>query len=318
VGLSVDLAPKNSRHLRLANPIMIASGTLGYDGYGRGITDEMDLARLGAVTPKTVTRQRLEGNPEPRWDPPSYRQALEDGNPIFLNSIGLANPGIDAALAELAPQWSQWGATVVMSLAGESVEQFGEMAALTQGVAGFQALELNLSCPNIHNGAIFSHSAELTAAAVAAVRANTELPVLAKLAPNVPAVTEIARAAVDAGADALTISNTIPAMRIDVETRRPVLGGVTGGLSGHGLRPVSMALVYRVAQVVDVPIIGVGGIFSAEHVLEYLMAGATAVQVGSANLADPWAPFRILDALVAYLGERGIADLREIIGAAQV
>ena len=161
-------------------------------------------------------------------------------------------------------------------------------------------------------------SAALTAAVVGAVRANTELPVLAKLAPNVPDVTEIARAAVDAGADALTIANTVPAMRIDVESRRPVLGGVTGGLSGHGLRPVSMALVYRAAQVVDVPIIGVGGIFNAEHVLEYLMAGATAVQVGSANLADPWAPFRILDELVAYLGERGISDLREIIGAAQV
>ena len=314
----MDLAPRNSRHLRLANPIMIASGTLGYDGYGRGITDEMDLGRLGAVTPKTVTRQPLEGSPEPRWDPPSYRRALEDGEPIFLNSIGLANPGIDAALAKLAPQWSRWGATVVLSLAGDSVDQFGEMTALTQGVVGFQALELNLSCPNIHNGAIFSHSAALTAAVVGAVRANTELPVLAKLAPNVPDVTEIARAAVDAGADALTIANTVPAMRIDVESRRPVLGGVTGGLSGHGLRPVSMALVYRAAQVVDVPIIGVGGIFNAEHVLEYLMAGATAVQVGSANLADPWAPFRILDELVAYLGERGISDLREIIGAAQV
>ena len=317
-GLSVDLAPHNSRHLRLANPVMIASGTLGYDGYGRGITEEMDLSRLGAVIPKTVTRLPREGNPEPRWDPPSYRRALENGEAIFLNSIGLANPGIDAALGDLAPQWSRWRATVVMSLAGESVEQFGEMATLTQGVTGFQALELNLSCPNIHNGAIFSHSAELTAAVVGAVRANTTLPVLAKLAPNVPDVTEIARAAVDAGADALTIANTIPAMRIDVESRRPVLGGVTGGLSGHGLRPVSMALVYRVVQVVDVPIIGVGGIFNAEHVLEYLMAGATAVQVGSANLADPWAPFRILDALVAYLGERDISDLREIIGAAQV
>ena len=317
-GLSVDLAPRNSRHLRLANPVMIASGTLGYDGYGRGITDEMDLGRLGAVTPKTVTRRPLQGNPEPRWDPPSYRQALEDGDLIFLNSIGLANPGIDSALVDLAPQWSRWGATVVLSLAGESVEQFGEMTALTQGVAGFQALELNLSCPNIHNGAIFSHSAALTAAAVGAVRANTELPVLAKLAPNVPDLTEIALAAVGAGADALTISNTIPAMRIDVESRRPVLGGVTGGLSGHGLRPVSMALVYRAAKIVDVPIIGVGGIFNGEHVLEYLMAGATAVQVGSANLADPWAPFRILDELVAYLGERGISDLQEIIGSAQV
>ena len=315
-GFSVELAPRNPHKLLLTNPVMIASGTLGYDGYGRGVTAEMDLSRLGAVIPKTVTRQPRDGNPEPRWDPPSYRLALEAGESILLNSIGLANPGIEAALTELAPQWARWGTPVVLSLAAESADQFAEMTVLTQGIPGFKALELNLSCPNIEHGAMFSHSATLTAAAVRAVRANTDLPVLAKLAPNVPDITEIARAAVEAGADALTISNTIPAMRIDLETRKPVLGGVTGGLSGVGLRPVSMAMVYRTAQVVDVPIIGVGGIFNADHVLEYLLAGATAVQVGSANLADLKAPFRILDELEAYMEERGISDLREIIGAA--
>ena len=315
MGLSVDLAPNNPHHLKLANPVMIASGTFGYDGYGRGITPEMDLGLLGAVIPKTVTRHPREGNPEPRWYPPSYREALEDGECIFLNSIGLTNPGIEVALTTLAPEWSRQDATMILSLSAESVSEFGEMTAMTQGVSGFQAIELNLSCPNIENGAHFSHSAALTAGAVAAVRANTGLPVLAKLAPNVPDVSEIALAAVGAGADALTISNTLPAMQINIESRQPVLGAVTGGLSGHGLRPVALALVYRAAQVVDVPIIGVGGIFNASHALEYFLAGATAVQIGSANLADLWSPFRILDELKVYLKEAGVSDIGDLVGA---
>lgn len=296
---------------------MIASGTFGYDGYGRGVPADAYLSRLGAVIPKTVTRRPRQGNPEPRWYPASYREGLAAGESTFLNSIGLANPGIEDALARLAPQWPQLGTTVVLSLSGESAAQFGEMTAMTRGVDGFQALELNLSCPNIEDGAHFSHDPRLTAAAVAAVRASTDLPVLAKLSPNVPDITVIARAAVDAGADALTLSNTIPAMRIDVATRTPVLGGITGGLSGPGLRPVAVALVYRTVQAVDVPVIGVGGIFCARDALEFLMAGASAVQVGSANLADPRAAFRILEELKAYLAEHGVKSLNEIIGAAQ-
>jgi dihydroorotate dehydrogenase (NAD+) catalytic subunit len=294
---------------------MIASGTFGYDGYGRGITPDMDLARLGAIIPKTVTRLPREGNPEPRWHPPSFRQALEDGETTFLNSIGLTNPGIEAALSKLAPEWSKIDATMILSLSADSVSEFGEMTAMTNGVSGFQAIELNLSCPNIENGALFSHSAELTANAVAAVKENTCLPVLAKLAPNVPDVTVIAQSAANAGADALTISNTLPAMQIDIETRKPVLGAVTGGLSGQGLRPVALALVYRAAQVVDIPIIGVGGIFNANHALEYFLAGASAIQIGSANLVDLWSPFHILDELEVYLGEAGISDIKELIGA---
>ena len=315
MGLSVDLAPNNPHHLKLANPVMIASGTFGYDGYGRGITPDMDLGRLGAVIPKTVTRLPREGNPEPRWHPPSFRQALEDGETTFLNSIGLTNPGIEAALSNLTPEWSKMDATMILSLSADSVSEFGEMTAMTNGVSGFQAIELNLSCPNIENGSLFSHSAELTANAVASVKENTGLPVLAKLAPNVPDVTVIAQAAANAGADALTISNTLPAMQIDIETRKPVLGAVTGGLSGHGLRPVVLALVHRAAQVVDIPIIGVGGIFNANHALEYFLAGASAIQIGSANLVDLWSPFHILDELEVYLGEAGISDIKDLIGA---
>lgn len=316
--LAVELAPDHPRGLALRNPVMIASGTFGYDGYGRGLTPEMELSRLGAVIPKTFTRLPREGNPEPRWYPESYRVARENRDPVLLNAIGLTNPGIEAGLAELAPQWAEWDATVLLSMSGDSVDQFGDMARMTAGVAGFEAIELNLSCPNVEQGDLFSYSPWGTSQAVEAVKRHAEVPVLAKLAPNVPDIVPIARAAVDAGADALTICNTIPAMTIDVESRRPALGNVTGGLSGQGLHPVAVALVYRAARAVDVPIIGVGGIFTAEDALEFMLAGATAVQVGSANLADLWAPFKVLEGMQAWLGEHGIADINELIGAVTV
>ena len=314
--LSVELAPRHPKGLRLRNPVIIASGTLGYDGYGRGVAGIHPLNELGAVVPKTVTRWPRAGNPEPRWFPESYRQGWDAGDQLFLNSIGLINPGIGTAVREWTPEWAAWNATVFFSFAAHSVGEFGEMAGYTREAVGLSALELNLSCPNVENGAMFSHSPALTHDAVAAVKSNTDLPVLAKLSPNVPDITEIAQAAVSGGADALTISNTLPAMRIDLSTRRPVLGTATGGLSGMGLRPVSLALVYQVAQTVDVPIIGVGGIFDAEHAIEYIMAGATAVQVGSANLVGMEAPWRILRGLKEYAAAEGISSLAELKGVA--
>ena len=314
--LSVDLAPRHPRGLRLTNPVVIASGTLGYDGYGRGVSGAYPLEELGAVVPKTVTRKPRNGNPEPRWFPESYRKAWEAGDQLFLNSVGLINPGIETAVSEWAQEWAEWNATIIFSFSAHSVGEFGEMAALTREAVGLSALELNLSCPNVDNGATFSYSPALTHDAIAAVKANSDLPVLAKLAPNVPDITEIARAAVNGGADALTISNTLPAMRIDVATRRPVLGTATGGLSGMGLRPVSLALVYQAAQTVDVPIVGVGGIFDAEHAVEYLMAGASAFQVGSANLVGLDAPWRILEELRTYMVDNGISRLSDLTGAA--
>jgi len=301
---------------------MIASGTLGYDGYGRGLIGNYPLHELGAVVPKTVTRLPREGNPEPRWFPESYREAWEAGDHLFLNAIGLINPGIETAVREWTPRWAEWNATVFFSFAAHSVGEFSEMAAMTNHAVGISALEVNLSCPNIENGALFSYSAALTHDAVAAVKANTGLPVLAKLAPNVPDITEIARAAVNGGADALTICNTLPAMRIDLASRRPVLGNITGGLSGMALRPVSLALVYQTAQALkemgkNVPIIGVGGIFEAEHAIEYILAGATAVQIGSANLINLGAPWRILEDMRQYIADNGIASLDEIRGAAR-
>ena len=314
--LSVDLAPHHPGGLQLNNPVIIASGTLGYDGYGRGLIGNYPLDELGAVVPKTVTRRPREGNPEPRWFPESYRGASEAGDYLFLNAIGLINPGIETAVREWTPEWAGWNATVFFSLAAHSVGEFGEMAAMTVEATGISALELNLSCPNVENGAMFSYSPVLTHDAVKAVKANTDLPVLAKLSPNVPDITEIARAAVAGGADALTICNTLPAMRIDQATRQPVLGNITGGLSGIGLRPVSLALVYQTAQAVNVPIIGVGGIFEAEHALEYIYAGATAVQVGSANLINLGAPWSILRGIQEYMSKNGVSNLAEIRGAA--
>ena len=312
VDLSVDLAPERPGGLRLSNPIMIASGTFGYDGYGRGIAANAPLGSLGAVLPKTLTRNARAGNPEPRWFPESFREGLEAGETTLLNSIGLTNPGIEAAMSELAPQWADLDANVVMSMAAESPEQWEEMASFTRGVSGFAAIELNLSCPNVDDGAMFSHRPQLTEAAVAGVRRQTDLPLWAKLSPNVPDITEIAQAAVDAGADALTICNTIPAMHIDTDLGRAVLGTGSGGLSGHALRPIAVALVHRTARAVKVPIIGVGGVFTGRHAAEFLLAGATAVQIGSANLADLDAPFRVLAELESLMAEWGVGSIAEL------
>ena len=316
--LSVNLAPERAGGLRLANPVMIASGTFGYDGYGRGIAPDTPLGSLGAVLPKTFTRHARSGNPEPRWFPGSFREGLAEGETTLLNSIGLTNPGIEAAMTDLAPGWADLDANIIISVAGESPEQWEEMAAMTRGVEGFSAIELNLSCPNVDDGAMFSHHARLTEAAVAGVRRQTDLPICAKLSPNVPDITEIAHAAVDAGADALTISNTVPAMHIDVATGRAVLGTGYGGLSGPALRPIAIALVHRAAQAVEVPIIGVGGVMTGRDAAEFLMAGATAIQVGSANLADLNAPFRILAELEELLAEWEVNGVSEIIGTASI
>ena len=321
--LSSQLAPAHPVGLKVANPVMIASGTFGYDGYGKGLlengrplSDGVDFQLLGAVVAKTVTMRAREGNPEPRWFPASWRQAHEAGECIYLNSIGLANPGIRAALREKAPVWATWHVPVIFSIAGETVREFGYMAAMADDVPGIAAIELNLSCPNVENGSYFSHSSMIAAETVETVKGSTSLPVIPKLSPNVPDIVPIVKAVAQAGADAITLTNTIPAIAIDIEAKKPVLGGVTGGISGPALRPVGVGLVYHAAQAVNVPIIGVGGIFTARDALEYIMAGASAVQIGTANLADFRKPLEVLDGLRAYMGEHGVADIAELVGAA--
>ena len=318
-----EIAKRHPPGLKLANPVMIASGTFGWDGYGKGLLEEgiplseaVDFQRLGAVIAKTVTMRPKEGHPEPRWFPSSWSRSREAGECIYLNSIGLANPGIKSALEEKAPLWAGWRVPVVLSIAGETVEEFGSMAAMVEGTPGIVALELNLSCPNIENGAHFSHSPEIAGETVGRVKCATSLPIIPKLSPNVPDILPIVESVAHAGADAITLTNTIPAMTIDVDARKPVLGGISGGISGPALRPVAVALVYQAAQTVDVPIIGVGGIFTARDALEFIMAGATAVQIGTACLTDFRAPLEVLDGLRAYMGEHGIADISELVGAA--
>lgn len=317
----VDLSVELALGLHLANPVMIASGILGYESYGPEHISHWPLSELGAVIPKTVTLVPRDGNDEPCQSPESYPEGWRNGERLFLNSYGLNNPGIKAVIPEWTSKWVDWNATVLLSIAAHSVGDFGKMAEIANGAVGISALELNLSCPNVENGAMFSHDAALARKAVAAVKANNPLPVLAKLSPNVPDITAIARAVVDGGADALTICNTLPAMRIDTATRRPVLGNITGGLSGMGLRPVSVALVYQTAQALremgkDVPIIGVGGIFDAEHALEYILAGASAVQIGTANWICPGTAWQVLDGLRDYLARNDIGSLAELRGAA--
>ncbi|MFQ5861016.1 MAG: dihydroorotate dehydrogenase [Dehalococcoidia bacterium] len=315
--LRINLAPRHPRGLHLANPVMIASGLFGRDGFGSNLPEGMDPQRLGALVAKTVTAKPLAGSPEPRWYPyPSWRRAWEAGERILLNNIGLTNPGIERVLGELAPLWAQWQVPVVLSIAGESVEEFGQLASTAEGVPGLAAIELNLSCPNIEGGMLFGQNAQVTSATVRRVKEATSLPVLAKLTPNVADIVPIAEAAVEAGADALVLVNTLQALAIDVETRRPVLGGVLGGLSGPGLKPVALAMVYRVAQRIQgVPIIGVGGVMTGGDAVEYLLAGATAVQVGSANQISQFAPLRILEELEQWLVEHRVGDVHELIGA---
>jgi dihydroorotate dehydrogenase (NAD+) catalytic subunit len=318
---------------------MISSGTFGWDGYGRGVIDEKppggpvhpvttgpqlllpgiaapDFQRLGAVVAKTATMHPREGNPEPKWHPRRWRPPDESEDLLYLNSIGLTNPGLQAMLDEKAPVWADWGVPVILSIAGETVEEFGTMASMTEGKPGVAGLELNLSCPNVDNGAHFSHLPEVAEETVGRVKAETSLPVIPKLSPNVPNIVRIAEAVTSAGADAITISNTIPAMSINPETGRPTLGTAMGGLSGPGLRPVAVALVYQASQAVKVPIIGSGGIFSSDHALEFIMAGAAAVQVGTANLTNFWAPLEVLDGLRSYIGEMGIASVSDLVGIA--
>ena len=322
--LGVQIAPRHPTGLTIRNPVMIASGTFGWDGYGSGLEESStisgmtDIQRLGAVVVKTVTMLPLVGNPEPKWYPTSWREAVKRGETVLLNSIGLTNPGLELALKDQAPVWAGWEVPVILSIAGTSVEEFGCMASIAEGTPGVAGLELNLSCPNIQNGASFALSPEATLETVRRVTSNTSLPVIAKLAPNVPSIAPIARAAEEGGADAITVCNTIPAMAIDVETRRPVLGSGAGGISGKGLHPVAVALVYQAVQVVQIPVIGVGGVFNGPEAIEFLLAGATAVQVGSANLVNFSAPLQVLDGITDYMVEHGMDDVHELIGAVQM
>jgi dihydroorotate dehydrogenase (NAD+) catalytic subunit len=306
VNLSVELAPRCKRGLSLANPVMAASGTFGY---GLEMAKEMDIQRLGAIVCKGTTLRRRRGNPQPRTvETPAG----------MLNSIGLQNMGVEALIRDIAPIWAAWRVPVIVNTAGESIEEYARLARRLDGVPGVSGLELNISCPNVATGLEFGSSPQMAAAVTAAVRRETTLPVIVKLTPNVSDIVSVARAAAEAGADALTLINTFPAMAIDVKSRRPALGWTFGGLSGPALKPIGLRLVYQTAAAVDVPIIGCGGIMTGLDAIEYIMAGASAVQVGTATFVNPPATLDVLAGIERFMEEEGVDDICQLVGAARV
>jgi len=292
--------------LQLANPILVASGTFGY---AREMEHWVDLTRLGGIIPKTIT-------PEPRAGNPPWR-TVETASGL-LNAIGLDNDGIDAFLDHHLPYLAGLGPPIVVSIAGRDQVEFIRLAERLDPVAGVAALELNVSCPNVSGGVDYGTSPQRFEAVVRGCRRATRHPVLAKLTPNVTHIAEIARAAEAGGADAISLINTCQAMAVDWRRRRPLLGGVTGGLSGPAIKPIALRAVYQAAQAVEVPIVGVGGIATLDDVMEFLVAGATAIQLGTVNFYDPTASMKILDGLPSALAESGATSVRELVGTLQI
>lgn len=305
--LAVQLAPKNERGLRLANPVMTASGTFGY---GTEYAPLFDIQRLGAIICKGTTLEPRRGNPQPR---------LAETACGVINSIGLQNIGVEAVIREKAPVWAGWRVPVIVNIAGDTIEDYARLAAELDGVSGVAGLEVNVSCPNIRaGGAAFGLDPACAAEVTAAVRQNTSLPVIVKLTPSAANISRVAAAVDGAGADAVSLTNSFKAMVIDVAVRRPVIGSATGGLSGPAIKPLALALVYEVAGAVNIPVIGCGGIATAADALEFIMAGASAVQVGSATFANPRAALDVLEGIERFMEKEGIKGLGEIIGAARV
>lgn len=303
VNLEVDLAPGAKRSLILPNPVMVASGTFGYGTEFKAF----DVQRLGAVVTKTTTLSPRRGNPP---------QRIAETPAGMLNSIGLQNVGINALVREIAPVYATWKAPVIASIMGFTVGEYAEVAARLEGVEGFAGIELNLSCPNTERGGIeFGQDPQSAADAVRRVMRETTLPVIAKLTPNVSNPVEIARAAVDAGADALCCGNTLVGMAMNSTRGKPVIANTIAGLSGPALKPVALRVVYQVAGEVNVPIIGCGGISNAADAIEFLHAGASAVQVGTATFANPLAPMEVLEGIEAYCRDNAIADVSSLTGA---
>jgi dihydroorotate dehydrogenase (NAD+) catalytic subunit len=306
MNLSVQLAPKNKHGLSLANPVMTASGTFGY---GTEYSHLFDIQKLGAIVCKGTTLKPREGNPQPR---------LAETPCGVLNSIGLQNIGIEAIIRDKAPIWAGWRVPVVVNIVGIRVEDYASMAGKLDGVAGVGGIEVNIGCPNIKaGGAEFGARPELAAEVTATVKAATSLPLLVKLTPNTADIAGVAEAVVKAGADAISLINTPRGIAIDISKRKPLLGNVTGGLSGPAIKPIALYMVYTVAGAVDVPVVGVGGIATAIDALEFIMAGASAVQVGTASFTNPRAPLDVLEGIEQFMEKEGIEDIAKLIGTAR-
>jgi dihydroorotate dehydrogenase (NAD+) catalytic subunit len=286
----------------MRNPVTVGSGTFGF---GSEVADLVDLNKLGAVTVKATTTHPRIGNPPTR---------IVETASGMLNAIGLQNGGIDNYLAEKLPFLRRFDCPIIVNVPGESPDDFAYVVERLTDASGADAIELNISCPNVSHGLDYATDPKLTAQVVARCRRATHLPLIAKLSPNVTDIRPIARAAEEAGADGLSLINTVIGTSIDVKKRKFRLANTTGGLSGPAIKPIALLAVYRVAQTVKIPIIGMGGIVNATDAVEFLLAGATAVAVGTANFVNPVAAIEVADGIAAYLTSNGFSDIRDIVG----
>jgi dihydroorotate dehydrogenase (NAD+) catalytic subunit len=300
----IDLSVEAARGLWLKNPVLTASGT-----FGQGIeyAELIDVTRLGAIVNKGTTPRARPGNPQ-------YRIAETPAG--ILNSIGLENPGAEEVARKYGKLWVKLGVPVIVNVAGYSVQDYVFVVEALDGTPGVIAFELNVSCPNVEGGMLFGSDPGLAAEVTRAVKDATDKPVIVKLTPNANDVVAVARACEEAGADGLTTINTVLGMRIDVAKKRPMLGTGSGGLSGPAIRPIALHITYQVAQAVTIPIIGAGGVTNASDALEFMMAGASAVQVGTATFADPIAPLSVIEGLAGYVRAQGLASIRDVVGVA--
>lgn len=291
------------RGLMIKNPVMTASGTFGY---GTEYTDFIDLARLGGIVVKGTTLHHREGNPYPRMaETPSG----------MLNAVGLQNKGVDYFIEHIYPTISNYDTAVIVNVSGSQIEDYITTAERLNALAHIPAIELNISCPNVKEGGMaFGVTCAGASSVVRAVRAVYDKTLIVKLSPNVTDITEIARAVEAEGADAISMINTLLGMAIDAEKRRPVLSTITGGLSGPAVKPVALRMVWQTAQVVNVPIIGMGGIATATDAIEFLLAGATAIEVGTYNFVDPTATIQIVEGIENYMLRHGFSNITELIG----
>jgi dihydroorotate dehydrogenase (NAD+) catalytic subunit len=302
-GLTPDLRV-NVGGIRLKNPVMTSSGTFGY---GAEFKDLIDLNRLGGIVVKGLSLEPTKGNPAPR---------IVESSCGMLNAIGLENVGIEAFVRDKLPFLRTLATPTVINLYGKTIEEYAALTQRVDEIAGIAGIEINISCPNVKaGGCAFGVDPDTVYRLVKTLRARTCLPLMAKLSPNVTDITVIARSAEDAGADAISLINTLTGMAVDVDTRRPKLANITGGLSGPAIKPVALRMVWQVVNTVKIPVVGMGGIMTARDALEFLIAGATAIQVGTANFVNPRATMDILDGVGAYLIENNIPMLTDIIGS---
>ena len=297
----MNLAVKIGK-IKLKNPVMVASGTFGYAEEFKDITD---LKGIGAIITKSVTMEPKQGNKPPR---------LWETTAGLLNSIGLQNEGVEDFTKNKLPFLKNVGVPVIVSIAGETINEYAQLAKKLN-IPAVSGLEINISCPNIKTKhRLFAQDAKAAASVVKAVKKNTKKTVITKLSPDVTDIGEIARAVEGAGSDAISVINTIKGMAVDIETQKPRLGDITGGLSGPAIKPVALRIVWETAQTVRIPVIGVGGIMTADDAIEFLLCGATAVQIGTANFLNPQAVIAVAEGIEAYLKEKNLSNLKEIVG----